>query len=93
MNIKALFTPKLSKKTKDKYLYSELDKRKLEFEKEGLSGVEYKNKVLGAKTELEREIKNESYGSMLSRLLSINDSSTSTSSIKTFFTYLKPLKM
>ncbi|MQR93699.1 hypothetical protein [Fictibacillus phosphorivorans] len=58
MSIQALFTPKLSKKVKQKYLYTELKKRKLEFEKEGLSGIEYKNKVLGAKTELEREIKN-----------------------------------
>jgi hypothetical protein len=58
MTIHSLFTPQFSKNAKDKYLYSELDKRKLEFEKEGLSGIEYKNKVLGAKKELEREINN-----------------------------------
>jgi hypothetical protein len=59
MSIQALFTPRLTKKSKQKYLYKELNKRKLEFEKEGLSGIEYKNKVLGAKTKLEGEIKND----------------------------------
>lgn len=55
MNLQKLFSPKLSRREKDNYLSTMLVKKKQAFKKEGLEGIEYKNKVFLAKTELELE--------------------------------------